>query len=141
MRLILDTNVVVAALLYHGSPNRLLQTVVDGRASCVSSPLLLAELRRVLHYPQLARRIALLAVEPAILAERYEHVAELVDSPDIPRTVPTDPDDDHVLACALAARADLIVSGDKDLLSLGSFEGIRIVSPAIALERVLTTSR
>jgi predicted nucleic acid-binding protein len=47
-----------------------------------------------------------------------------------------DPDDDQALALALAARVDLIVSGDDDLLALGSFEGIPIVSPAQAVKRI-----
>ena len=46
------------------------------------------------------------------------------------------PDDDHVLACALAAQADLIVSGDSDLLNLKRYQGIEIVTAAAALARV-----
>lgn len=47
-----------------------------------------------------------------------------------------DPDDDHVLACALAAQADLVVSGDSHLLDLNSYQGIPIVGAAEALERI-----
>jgi uncharacterized protein len=47
-----------------------------------------------------------------------------------------DPDDDQVLALAIAAKVELIVSGDNDLLSLSSFEGIPIVAPAEALLRI-----
>lgn len=54
----------------------------------------------------------------------------------VPRVVLNDPDDDHVLACALTAKADLIVSGDrKHLLPLGSYQGINIVNAAEALRR------
>ena len=53
----------------------------------------------------------------------------------VPRVIANDPDDDHVLACALAAQADLIVSGDKHLHSLGGhYQGIRIVDAAMAME-------
>jgi predicted nucleic acid-binding protein len=52
--------------------------------------------------------------------------------------VSRDPDDDAVLACAVSARADLIVSGDKDLRVLGSYRGILILSAAEALARIRT---
>jgi predicted nucleic acid-binding protein len=52
----------------------------------------------------------------------------------VPRVITNDPDDDHVLACAVAAQADFIVSGDKHLHSLGGqYQGIRIVSAAMAV--------
>nr|WP_239056936.1 putative toxin-antitoxin system toxin component, PIN family [Wenzhouxiangella limi] len=53
-----------------------------------------------------------------------------------PPRVSPDPDDDHVLACALSAKADLIVSGDKDLLVLERFQGIDIVTASHALARI-----
>lgn len=60
----------------------------------------------------------------------------LQTSPALASPVSRDPDDDAVLACALAAKADLIVSGDQDLLVLQAFEGIPIVTAAQALERL-----
>jgi predicted nucleic acid-binding protein len=65
-----------------------------------------------------------------VLAD-YLEVIELVEPAEVPR-VARDPDDDHVLACALASNAELIVSGDRDLLSLGHFQGISIVTAAAA---------
>lgn len=61
--------------------------------------------------------------------------AELVD-PKLTVTASRDPDDDHILACALEAKADAIVSGDKDLADLGSFEGISILTPRQFLDRL-----
>lgn len=52
------------------------------------------------------------------------------------RIVPNDPDDDHVLACALTARAELIVSGDSDLLELNIYQGIPIIAAAEAMRRI-----
>lgn len=55
----------------------------------------------------------------------------------VPRVVADDADDDHVLACAVAARADLIVSGDKHLLGLGdNYQGIAILTPAQAVQPI-----
>ena len=54
----------------------------------------------------------------------------------MPQPVCRDPDDDEVLALAIAAHVDLIVSGDNDLLSLASFEGIPIIAPAEAVKRI-----
>lgn len=66
----------------------------------------------------------------------YLNVAILVQPTAVPRVVPNDPDDDHVLACALAAHANLIVSGDRDLLDLSNYQQIPIVTPAEALLKI-----
>ena len=66
----------------------------------------------------------------------YAELATLVDPLPIPPTILADPDDDHVLACALAAQAELIVSGDRHLLELGVFQGIEIITAAQSLERI-----
>ena len=60
----------------------------------------------------------------------------MVQPQTVPRVVPTDPDDDHVIACALAANAELIVSGDSGLLALKEYQGIPIVSPAEATRMI-----
>ena len=64
-------------------------------------------------------------------------LAEVIDPPPLAQPVCRDKDDDAVLALAMAAQADLVISGDDDLLSLISFEGIPILMPAQALQRVL----
>ena len=66
----------------------------------------------------------------------YAEVIELVEPTSVPRVVPGDADDDQVIAAAVAAGAGLIVSGDSDLLSMGSHQGIEIVSAAMAVESV-----
>ena len=64
-------------------------------------------------------------------------MAPFVSPIDTPRVVPTDPDDDHVIAAAVTGQAELIASGDKrDLLPMGSFRGIDIVTAREALERL-----
>lgn len=98
-RVVIDTNVVVSALLWGGRPLQLLALAASGRST-------------------------------------IEHVADYRRLVTLTRrSLPTgawlrDPDDDRVIACALAVRADFVVTGDDDLLALGKVEGLRIVSPA-----------
>lgn len=117
IRAVLDTNVLVAAVLSRdGAPASLLRAWRDGRVELVVSPQLLDELSRVLAYPKLrphvsqeqaARFVALLAAG----AETYEDPA----AP--PPVRSCDPDDDYLLALAVTASAHL-VTGDGDLLDL-----------------------
>ncbi len=136
-RLLLDTNVVVGALLWRGPPWQLMEVAIEGGIELSCSPILIAELEQTLGYPKFARRLALLQAEVAGLVRQYQAVTTLVDAPSAPpRVVPGDRDDDHVVAAALAARADLIVSGDQHLLGLGEYEGIAIVTVRQALDRL-----
>jgi putative PIN family toxin of toxin-antitoxin system len=97
---------------------------------------LLAELTRILKRPKFAKIVAASGVGIEGLVLGYAELALLVEPLPISPTIIADPDDDHVLACALAADADLIVSGDKHLLGLGSFMGIGIITAAQSLERI-----
>ena len=80
---------------------------------------------------------SVLAVRRTSVAELVQGVLMLVElylTPDLTGVVPDDPDDDAVIACGLVAQAQWIISGDKHLLSLGSYEGIRIGTPRQFLE-------
>lgn len=136
MRLVLDTNVVVAGLLWNGHPRHLLNLAIDGDVTLFASPALINELANTLNYPKLALRIARhCAATPSALTVRYSALVRLVTPAEVPRVVIDDADDDQVLACAVAAQANLIVSGDKHLLRLGSsYAGIEIVTAAQAAE-------
>ena len=137
MRLVADTNVVVSGLLWLGNPGRFLEAAALGRVTLYTSPALLAELSATLNTPKLIRPIARSGLTLYDLLGRYLNVAIVVQPVAVPRVVPDDVDDDQVLACALAANAELIVSGDKHLLSLGSqYQGIPIVTPAQAAELI-----
>ncbi len=136
MRAVLDTNIAVAGLLWRGRPYELFGLTLTGRALYFSSDALLAELERVLGYEKLARRIATLHTTIPELLTEYRSIVEIVPAVTIPPTVFADPDDDHVLACAMAANADFIVSGDKHLLDLKRHHHIDIVNAGEALRRI-----
>lgn len=141
MRLVLDTNIVVSALIWGGTPYKLLQAATDGGVELFSSPMLLAELNRVLAREHLSSRLAKQASSAEQAIGFYGELAISVSPLVTPRAVPRDADDDHVIAAALAAGADLVVSGDADLLSLGSFEGIAIVTASAALARIESSGK
>jgi putative PIN family toxin of toxin-antitoxin system len=138
MRLVLDTNVVVAGLLWNGHPRHLLDLAINGDVTLFSSPALIDELARTLNYPKFSQRIAAhCATTPSALTVRYSALVKLVTPSEVPRVIEQDADDDQVLACAVAANANLIVSGDKHLHSLGgAYQGIRIATPAEAIHTV-----
>jgi putative PIN family toxin of toxin-antitoxin system len=134
-RLVLDTNIVVAGLLWEGPPRQLLEWSLGEAVDLYSSPVLLDELAHTLAYPKLAARIERSGATIATLVAQYTALI----FPVTPTTAPgvaRDPDDDHVIACALAANANLMVSGDKDLLVLGAHRGIRIVTARGALNLI-----
>ncbi|MDP3514720.1 MAG: putative toxin-antitoxin system toxin component, PIN family [Sulfuritalea sp.] len=138
MRVVLDTNTLVSALLSpHGPPRRLLD---DARAQVFelcSSPVLMAELLDVVSREKFAKRLATAGLTPLGIVGEIRRLATMATPTDVPRVVADDADDDHVLACALTAQADLIVSGDKHLLKLGGqYQGIAIVTPAQAVPLV-----
>lgn len=95
-----------------------------------TSPALLIELEDVLGRRKFQRRLESAGVDPQDLVFGYAALARLVIPTEKPAVVLEDPDDDEVLACALSARAEVIVSGDRHLRGLGSFRGIRIVTAA-----------
>jgi hypothetical protein len=135
MRLVLDKNIVVSALLWKGAPRRLLRAAAVARVELFTRDPLLAELADVLLRSKLKRHIAGLGVSPTELFSTYARQVEIVQPPDLSRLAP-DPDDDVVIGTALAAKANFIVTGDRTLLSVGAYEGVRIISVSEALDAV-----
>lgn len=137
MRLVLDTNTAVSGLLWPGGPpGQLIDAAEAGRIELASSPALLAELRDVLSRDKFAKVMAQRNVSAADLFDGYAALVRLVWPEHTPRVIERDPDDDHVLACAIAAHADLIVSGDRHLTELGSYRGIRVLKAAAAIQAI-----
>lgn len=139
MRLVLDTNVVVSGIIWGGPPYQLLNLARDQQVTLFTSSTLLDELADVLGRSKFAAMLAARDITAEFLMQRYGMLANLVQPQPIERTV-RDADDDAVLSCALAATAEMIVTGDNDLLVLNPFRNMPILTPADALQK-LTTSR
>lgn len=125
-------------MISNGVPRRLLTAANAGEFDFCTSAILLAELLDVLGRQKFATRLKRAALTPADIVLDLRRVATVVSTPTlVRRVIERDPDDDHGLAAAITCRADLIASGDKrDLLPLGSFEGIAIVTANEALKRI-----
>ncbi|MCX7109385.1 MAG: putative toxin-antitoxin system toxin component, PIN family [Proteobacteria bacterium] len=136
MRVVLDTNTLVSGSISANGPPRQLLNAAMGQAFelCVS-PTLLAELLDVLSRNKFSQRLSQAGLSPEGIVADLRSIATLVTPTTIPRVIQDDPDDDHVIACAVTANADLMVSGDKHLHSLGGhYQGIRIVTAAEAVK-------
>jgi len=135
VRVVLDTNILVAALITKGAPpDRLWQAWLRGEIELVTSIAQLAEVSAVLARPRLAKYVD--PEEAAAILDNIDSRALVLDAlPDV--NLSPDPDDNPILAAAIAGKADLIVSGDKKhMLALGEAEGIPIVTARDALDRL-----
>lgn len=137
-RIVLDTNVVIAALLWHGPPRRLLDRAIeDDGLRLFSSTTLIEELAETLRYPKFEERIRQHGTTIERLIAHYTALVTLVSPTVVPRVVEFDADDDHVIAAAVVARAQLIVTGDRThLLPLAAHAGIAIVTASDALRLI-----
>ena len=135
MKVVPDTNVVLSASVWGGKPELLLEHARVGRIRIITSRPLLAELAEVVSRRKFAATLARGGRSPQRVISEYEQIVNTVRADVISRTV-SDPSNDVVLGTAKAAQADLIVSGDRHLLTLRSFGGIPIVNVADALLRI-----
>ena len=132
IRIVLDTNVLISALLFGGNPQTVLEIAIMGQISLVLSREILNEFEDVLcgkkfaYPPEIARNIV----------RELEAVSELVFPTRKIAAVKADPYDNLILECAVKAGVDYVVSGDNHLLELRRFEGIPILSPAQFLKVV-----
>lgn len=127
MRLVLDTNTVVSGLLWDGPPSQIMTMAMVGKVSLFTSVVLLDEVLDVLQRPKLAQRLKKVDSSPKEICALYQQLVMVVAVPALPTPVCDDPDDDAVLACAVVAGAQAIVSGDNDLLRLEHYAAIPIL--------------
>ncbi len=131
LRVLCDTNVLVSAFISGGPPSRVVEEAIEGRFELVLADPVLGELGRVLTVklgfePERVREITALLSDVSVA--RADAPTEAVEA------ITGDPDDDVVLACAVKAGVDVVVSGDRrHMLPVREHRGIRIVSPQALL--------
>lgn len=133
LRVVFDVNVFLSAHLNPtGAPARLLQAAGAGRVRLLASPDLVAELDDVLHRPKFANRIDPAAADRMVLALR--RTAEMHYPSSVVTPITRDSDDDYLVLLARLARADALVTGDRDLLDADlSHSDVRVITPRALL--------
>jgi putative PIN family toxin of toxin-antitoxin system len=139
---VFDTNLLVSAFLSRDNPdgvsNELLRFARHGAVQLHLSPEIVAETLSTLVGSERAQRRY--GYTPTMALQFCEDLLTtgtvVVNPPPTPGAVPRDPDDDMIVACAVAASVQYIVSRDRDLLSLGSSHAIKIIAPEIFIQIV-----
>ena len=136
LKVVLDTNVFVSSLLVRsGLPAQMLDAWRERRYLLITSPAIIAEVRAVLNYPRIRRKYAITDEDVEQLVALLEREAVVVPGDaEMDGAIPEDPADERVLACAVEAGADCIVSGDHHLLDLQTYQGIPILTVREFLE-------
>ncbi len=131
MRAVLDTNLLVSYLLTQGDTmSRIVDHWEQWHFVAIVSPAMLAELKEVVRRPRLRSHMSL---DPQVLIDVIEQDAEVVPGELTLTGVCRDPKDDIFIACAVEGHADVLVSGDADLLAVGSHQGVQMMTPAAFL--------
>ena len=134
MRVILDTNVFVSGVFFAGPPYRILEAWRDGKLQLVVSQEILEEYRRV--GETLAVQFPGVDIQP--IFDLVATNAEVFPNQALPESVCEDPEDDKFIACALAGRCRVIVSGDRHLLKVSGFGEIRVMGPRQFMDTYLS---
>jgi len=133
MRVVIDTNVFISGIFFSGPPHQILRAWQKRKLEFILSPDILEEYRRVAEilrrkYPE---------VDIDSILEMLTIEAELTTVPSLDENICTDPEDDKFIACALASKTKIIISGDKHLLQVNGYRGLKIISPRQFLNHYL----
>lgn len=131
LRVSIDTNVLVSAILFGGTPGRVVDAARDGQVAGIVSLHVLAEIRDVLTRP----RFGFERETADIFAEEIASFCEVVPLERAATRWSSDPDDDPVVEAALYARADAVVTGDAELLRL-RVPGVRFLTAAEVIDTI-----
>lgn len=129
MKVVLDTNVLISALLFHAHVGALFDLIESNTIIPCFTPRTLQEFQRVLERPKFAREIQNVGLDPEEIVQSVLDKGMIFHDQTMKNIIKEDPTDDAFLVCAQVSGAECIVSGDKHLLRLKEFEGIPIFSP------------
>lgn len=125
MIVVFDTNVLIAAIITEGICSKLLHRARAGEFSLISCPVIMQELRRILSKKfRLGKDEITSSMEPI-----SEAISKVIEHSLKVKNTCRDADDDNIIACAVAAKAGYLVTGDTDLLALKSYQGVKIITP------------
>ncbi|MFH1649921.1 MAG: putative toxin-antitoxin system toxin component, PIN family [Candidatus Woesearchaeota archaeon] len=130
MKVVLDTNVLVSGTYWIGDSFRILELIDGGKLTLVLSNPIIQEYNRIISSNEIVEKIENKNLLVFKIVQSVIQKAKIVDPKERINFVKDDPDDNKILECAKAGKADFIVSQDKHLLKLQSFEGIRILKPS-----------
>jgi putative PIN family toxin of toxin-antitoxin system len=128
MKVVLDTNLWLSAWLWQGLPQTLIELARERKILSCTSLEILQELEKILGYPKLQKKLSSISFTKEEIMIGTKEISIIYSI--LPLEVPElrDPNDVIVLATAIASQADIIVSGDKDLLILGQYQDIPILT-------------
>ncbi|MDP2158686.1 MAG: putative toxin-antitoxin system toxin component, PIN family [Nitrospirota bacterium] len=130
IRVVIDANQFVSALLKPDSnPAWVLGLAREGKIQLIMSAAIIDEIRAVLLYPKIMKRHRRSPAQLELFLKKLLRVAVITRDEPTLDVIVNDPFDNKYLECAVAGRADFIISGDSHLTGLGLFQGIRILSP------------
>jgi putative PIN family toxin of toxin-antitoxin system len=133
MKVVLDTNVLMSGIFFSGPPYRILQAWRDGKVQLAVCLEILAE------YRQVALRLSekYKGIDISSLLDLVAVHSHIVQAAPLPKPICDDPNDDIFLACALAAKTRIIISGDKHLLAVSGWAGIQVLRPKTFVDHFL----
>lgn len=131
LRVTLDTNILISAIGFGGKPRAILLLTLQKKVHGVISPILLAELNEVINkkFPNLELQL--------IKIEKQVRKKFMVVEPKKELNIVKDEDDNRVLEAAVEGKCDYIITGDKELLRLGKFKNIQILTADVFLDKLI----
>ena len=129
MRVVIDTNIWLSGLLWGGVPDQILQLVEQGQIEAIGSEEILDELQRILQRLKLQKRLKQLEITADSVMLAVRQVMTIVRVERLEVSGLRDPKDAIIIAAAVSGNANLIITGDQDLLVLREFSGIQMLSP------------